>query len=152
VAQNARSSGLTPLIEALEEGRVAPERAEVAFETAYARWWIDRVVSEDVILRRFLPERHEDTIARFRAADAQVSELSKRVVRSRLGGGIPGPTAFGADPEWGTLSHELTKKGAHMPLRKLFGKMPTALTRLTPCVMMSPLSIAQYLPPDKGGF
>lgn len=151
-AQNARGSGLTPLIEALEEGRVAPDRAETAFEIAYARWWIDRIVSHDPVLRRFLPERHEDTIARFRAADRRVTELSKQVVRSRLGGGIPGPTAFGADPEWGTLSHELTKKTQHMPLRKLFGRMPTALTRLTPCVMMSPLSIAQYLPPDKEPF
>ncbi|MFH6780893.1 DUF3320 domain-containing protein [Methylobacterium sp. MA0201] len=151
-AQNARGRGLAPLIEALEEGRVAPDRAEAAFETAYARWWIDRVVSHDPVLRSFLPERHEDTIARFRAADARVTELSKQVVRSRLGGGIPGPTAFGADPEWGTLSHELTKKAQHVPLRKLFGKMPTALTKLTPCVMMSPLSIAQYLPPDKEPF
>ncbi|SEH89064.1 AAA domain-containing protein [Methylobacterium sp. 275MFSha3.1] len=151
-AQNARKTGLTPLIEALEEGRVAPDQAEVAFETAYARWWIDRVVSHDPVLRRFLPDLHEDAIQRFRAADARVTELSKQVVRSRLGGGIPGPTAFGADPEWGTLSHELTKKTQHMPLRKLFGRMPTALTRLTPCVMMSPLSIAQYLPPDKEPF
>ncbi|WP_286965180.1 DUF3320 domain-containing protein [Methylobacterium sp.] len=151
-AQNARQTGLTPLIEALEVGRVAPDRAEVAFETAYARWWIDRVVSHDPALCRFLPERHEDAIQRFRAADARVTELSKQVVRSRLGGGIPGATAFGADPEWGTLSHELTKKTAHMPLRKLFGRMPTALTKLTPCVMMSPLSIAQYLPPDKEPF
>ncbi|KQP49025.1 DUF3320 domain-containing protein [Methylobacterium sp. Leaf108] len=151
-AQNARRIGLAPLVEALEEGRVAPDRAEAAFETAYARWWTDRVVSDDPILRSFLPERHEDAIARFRAADARLGELAKQVVRSRLGGGIPGPTAFGTDPEWGTLSHELTKKTAHMPLRKLFGRMPGALTRLTPCVMMSPLSIAQYLPPDKEPF
>ena len=151
-AQNARNTGLTPLIEGLEDGRVVPSAAEAAFETAYARWWIDRVVSDDPVLRRFLPERHEDAIERFRAADIRVGELSKRVVRSRLGGGIPGPNAFGADPEWGTLSRELTKRSAHMPLRKLFGNMPTALTRLTPCVMMSPLSIAQYLPPDKEPF
>ncbi len=151
-AQNARGHGLAPLIDALEEGRLAPDRAEAAFETAYARWWVDRVVSDDPVLRRFLPERHEDTIARFRAADRRVTELAKQVVRSRLGGGIPGPTAFGADPEWGTLSHELTKRTQHMPLRKLFGRMPSALTRLTPCVMMSPLSIAQYLPPEKEPF
>ncbi|WP_244481084.1 DUF3320 domain-containing protein [Methylobacterium sp. Leaf102] len=151
-AQNARQTGLSPLIDALQEGRVAPDRAETAFKTIYARWWIDRVVSHDPVLRRFLPERHEDAIQRFRAADARVTELSKQVVRSRLGGGIPGATTFGADPEWGTLSHELTKKTQHMPLRKLFGRMPTALTKLTPCVMMSPLSIAQYLPPDKEPF
>ncbi|MCJ2036131.1 DUF3320 domain-containing protein [Methylobacterium sp. J-068] len=151
-ARSAREAGLSPLIEGLEQGRVPPNGAEAAFETAYARWWIDRVVSDDPVLRRFLPERHEDAIERFRAADIRVGEFAKRVVRSRLGGGIPQPTAFGADPEWGTLSRELTKKTAHMPLRKLFGNMPTALTRLTPCVMMSPLSIAQYLPPDKAPF
>ena len=72
----------------------------MAFETAYARWWIDRVVSHDPVLRRFLPELHEDAIQRFRAADARVTELSKQVVRSRLGGGIPGPTAFGADADF----------------------------------------------------
>lgn len=152
LTRNASDTGLAPLIQALEQGHVSPDLAEGAFETAYARWWIDRVVSDDPILRRFLPERHEDTIARFRAADMRIGELAKRVVRSRLGGGIPGPTAFGADPEWGTLSHELTKKTQHMPLRKLFGRMPTALTKLTPCVMMSPLSIAQYLPPEKEPF
>ena len=39
-----------------------------------------------------------------------------------------------------------------MPLRQLFARIPTALTRLTPCVMMSPLSIAQYLPADARPF
>ena len=57
-------------------------------------------------------------------------------------------TSFGADPEWGTLAREVAKQARHLPLRQLFGKLPTLLTRLTPCVMMSPLSIAQYLPPD----
>ena len=151
-AQAARDLGLGPLIEALEAGRIKPDRAEVAFEIAYARWWIDRVVGDDPVLRGFLPERHEDAIARFRAADAQVGDLARQVVRARLGSGIPGPTAFGNDPEWGTLSHELTKKRAQIPLRKLFGTMPNALARLTPCVMMSPLSIAQYLPPDGASF
>ncbi|WP_082487021.1 DUF3320 domain-containing protein [Methylobacterium sp. Leaf89] len=147
-AEAARGLGLGPLIEALEAGRINPDAAEAAFEIAYARWWIDRVVGDDPVLRGFLPERHEDAIARFRAADARVGDLARQVVRDRLGSGIPGPTAFGNDPEWGTLSHELTKKRAQMPLRKLFGTMPNALARLTPCVMMSPLSIAQYLPPD----
>ena len=40
----------------------------------------------------------------------------------------------------------MNKKTRHMPLRQLFGRIPTALTQLAPCVMMSPLSIAQYLP------
>ena len=57
-------------------------------------------------------------------------------------------TSFGSDPEWGTLAREAAKKARHLPLRQLFGKIPNVVTRLTPCLMMSPLSIAQYLPPD----
>ena len=88
-AQNARKTGLTSLIEALEEGRVAPDRAEAAFETAYARWWIDRVVSHDTVLQRFLPERHEDAIQRFRAADARVT-VKGGPIPGRCGGVKPG--------------------------------------------------------------
>ena len=61
-------------------------------------------------------------------------------------------TNFGSDPEWGALAHEANKKARHLPLRQLFGKIPNVLTRLAPCVMMSPLSIAQYLPADTKPF
>jgi hypothetical protein len=148
----AQNAGLSPIIEAFEKGLVGPNVVEQLFETAYARWWSNRVVSDDPVLRRFLPERHEDAIARFRLLDAQVTEVSKRIIRSRLGNGIPSPTTFGADPEWGTLASQMVKKRDHMPLRQLFGRLPTALTKLTPCVMMSPLSIAQYLPPENEPF
>ena len=104
------------------------------------------------LLREFIAARHEDNIARFKAADARVGEIAKQIVRARLGGDVPSPTTFGTDPEWGTLARELVKKARHMPLRKLFAQIPTALTRLTPCVMMSPLSIAQYLPADAQPF
>ncbi|MCB1282450.1 MAG: DNA2/NAM7 family helicase, partial [Salinibacterium sp.] len=35
-----------------------------------------------------------------------------------------------------------------MPLRKLFQSLPGLLPRLKPCLLMSPLSVAQYLSPD----
>jgi very-short-patch-repair endonuclease len=91
-------------------------------------------------------------IARFRAADERVVDLSKRIIKAHLSGDIPPPNAFGADPEWGTLAREITKRAKHMPVRRLFSEIPSVLTKLTPCVMMSPLSIAQYLPPDGAPF
>lgn len=151
-SSEARDRGLAALVDGLESGELTEDEIEQAFDVAYARWWIDRIVTEDRTLRGFLAVRHQDTIDRFRAADAQACDLAKRIVRARLGGGVPPPTAFGSDPEWGTLARELVKKTRHMPLRQLFGRIPTALTRLTPCVMMSPLSIAQYLPAEAQPF
>ncbi|HEY8356729.1 MAG TPA: DUF3320 domain-containing protein [Ramlibacter sp.] len=144
--------GLDILLDAVEAGEVAPDALEQAFEVAYARWWSDIVVAEDPLLRTFLAARQEETVARFRAADERVADLSKRIVRARLSGSIPAPTAFGTDPEWGTLARELQKRAKHQPLRQLFSNIPTILTKLTPCVMMSPLSIAQYLPADAKPF
>lgn len=151
-ADRAQTAGLSSLVVSIADGSIRPSEIEAAFEALYARWWSNFLVAEDPLLRTFLAARQEDAIARFRAADERVAELSKRIVRSRLAGTIPGPTAFGSDPEWGTLARELQKRAKHQPLRQLFGNIPTILTQLTPCVMMSPLSIAQYLPPDSKPF
>lgn len=148
----ANDAGLVSLVTGLERGEFGVDELDRVFEVAYARWWVDQVVTEDPLLRGFIVTRQEDNIARFRAADARVGEIAKQIVRARLGGDVPSPTTFGSDPEWGTLARELTRKARHMPLRKLFAQIPTALTRLTPCVMMSPLSIAQYLPADARPF
>ncbi|WP_244471056.1 DUF3320 domain-containing protein [Microvirga massiliensis] len=152
VGSQAGTLGLAPLVAAIGRGSVSPEEVSVAFEAAYSRWWADRIVDADSVLRSFVPARHEDIIARFRAADERVVELSRRIVKARLSGDIPPPNAFGADPEWGTLAREISKRARHMPVRRLFSEIPSVLTKLTPCVMMSPLSIAQYLPPDSALF
>ncbi|WP_333981941.1 AAA domain-containing protein, partial [Pseudomonas aeruginosa] len=46
----------------------------------------------------------------------------------------------------------ITKKTRHLPLRELMSKIPDALTKLTPCLLMSPLSIAQYLAANSSVF
>jgi hypothetical protein len=151
-AFSGRSAGLGSLIEAAEAGTVTATTIQSVFEFSYARWFAEKIVNEDDVLSSFLAVEHEAAIEAFAAADQRVSELSKLIVRARIGGSIPSQTNFGADPEWGTLARETKKKAQHMPLRQLFGRIPTVLTRLTPCVMMSPLSIAQYLPPDAKPF
>ncbi len=50
------------------------------------------------------------------------------------------------------LARELQKKMRHKPVRQLVTEMGPALTELTPCLMMSPLSVAQFLPPGQAQF
>jgi very-short-patch-repair endonuclease len=46
----------------------------------------------------------------------------------------------------------MQKKTRHLPLRELMSQASTAVMRLTPCLLMSPLSIAQYLPAATANF
>jgi Protein of unknown function (DUF4011)/AAA domain len=147
-AATARLHGIEPLIAAIEAGEVSAPQILPTFEYAYANWVADEIVNSDEILSSFLAEHHASAIDAFCSADDRVAELSKQIVLARIGSAVPGMTSFGADPEWGSLAREVAKKARHLPLRQLFSKIPNVLTRLTPCVMMSPLSIAQYLPPD----
>lgn len=151
-ARSARAAGLSPLVDAVESGAVDGTALAAVFDYAYARWVAEIIVNEDEILSSFLAERHEAAIEAFIAADKKVGELARDIVKARIGAVIPTQTNFGKDPEWGTLAREISKKARHMPLRQLFGRLPTVLTQLAPCVMMSPLSIAQYLPADAKPF
>jgi very-short-patch-repair endonuclease len=148
----ARDAGLSDLVERIVTGEIAAEAAADALEVGYARWWIDAVVDAEPALRGFVSERHEETIARFRKADERVARLSRAVVARRLGERIPPRTAFGSDVEFGLLNHEISKKKRHLPLRQLFSRMPNALQKIAPCMMMSPLSIAQFLPAEAKPF
>ncbi|MBP0447449.1 DUF3320 domain-containing protein [Roseomonas sp. SSH11] len=152
VAQRGDALGLAPLLRAMEAGSVAPADAVRAFEANYARWWIGLVVEASPQLRGFVAARHERRIERFRELDAHLLKLASHLTRARLAGAIPGRAQREHDPEYAVLARELAKRQRHLPVRQLAARMPRALRRLAPCLMMSPLSVAQYLPPDAEPF
>lgn len=152
VRNEAVQHGLSPLIEALQEGRLTAENLRSAFETNYCRWWLNGVVDNDAVLREFVSAEHEKRIADFCELDNRYTELTRGAIRAALCAAMPAPDAVKRQSEWGVLRREMQKKRGHKPLRELIGQIPDALTRLTPCLLMSPLSIAQYLSADMAPF
>lgn len=140
------------MVEALESGATAPTEAEEEFLAAYFSWWTPRAMDADPALRGFLVWEHEAERATFRRLDEQAQALAAAQVRARLSHGLPARDAVARRSELGTLRHQLGLQRPSMPIRRLLSEMPDTLTKLTPCVLMSPLSVAQYLPPDHPGF
>ncbi len=79
-------------------------------------------------------------------------ELTRNCVCQRLVEKIPDKQDVAKKSGWGVLAREMQKKMRHIPVRQLIANMGDALTQLTPCVMMSPMSIAQYLPANSNAF
>jgi very-short-patch-repair endonuclease len=152
VRDEALANGLAPLVAAVESGTVASDRVREALEVNYCRWWIEAVVDRDEVLRNFVSREHEQAMAEFGRLDEQFTRLTRDYIRAKLAGQLPARDDVTRQSEWGTLKRELEKKSRHKPLRQLVEAMPTALTKLTPCLLMSPLSIAQYLAPDQAQF
>ena len=51
VRKEALSLGLEPLIDALEQGAISPADTLSAFESAYARWWVEQALDDASVLR-----------------------------------------------------------------------------------------------------
>ena len=103
-------------------------------------------------LTRFSAVQHEDLIRTFRNLDKEFAELTTNYIRAKLSGHVPTRESSGTDPGYGVLARELQKKIRHKPVRQLVSEMGRALTTLTPCLMMSPLSVAQFLPAEIQAF
>ena len=143
--EEAAEAGLRAFVIEVESGRISPAQLSRAFEVNYSRWWLDHVVSSDEVLRTFVSAEHEKRIADFQALDDRYTALTRDWIRARLWAETPSIDYPLLSREWGILKQELTKKRRHLPLRELMGRIPSVVTTLTPCLLMSPLSVAQYL-------
>ncbi len=148
----ASTQRLAPLIAAIEQGVVAPGAAKDVFQTAYCRWWLNAVVDADDVLRTFVSAEHEKRIRDFKELDDHFTGLTHKWVRAQLCADLPAQDSVSRNSEWGVLRHEMQKKKNHLPLRELMKCSPGAITKLAPCLLMSPLSIAQYLAADSATF
>jgi len=146
VRSKSINQGLAPLVEALEDGRIIAAQVGPAFAGNFARWWVESVVEQEPVLREFAGSEHERRIARFRDGDQKYLALTHKVVANKLAARAAGVRADdNLDSQLGILERELAKKKRHIPIRQLFNRMPALLTRIKPCVLMSPMSVAQYL-------
>lgn len=147
----ATRAGLAPLVRALEEGADLSDAGR-AFEQAYMAWWLRPAMDADPCLRGFAHWEHDALIARFRDLDDTLSGLASTEVMRRLGNDLPARDAVPRNSELGGLRHQLGLQRPTRAIRSLIADMPTSFARLAPCVLMSPLSVAQYLPAGQAQF
>ena len=142
----AIGSGLQGIVRSLETGEVPLSNVASFFEYSYQSWWVRKAIDRESVLCSFSSAEHERKIAEFKEADARFQQLTQQYIVAKLSGQIPASVGMmsGADSELGKLRRELQKQRKHMPIRQLMQSLPTLMPKLKPCLLMSPLSVAQY--------
>ena len=150
-SERACAEGLSPLVEALEAGTIEGA-AEEAFERAYATWWLPLAMDASTALRRFTRRRHENAIAAYRKLDDAAARRAPTEVMRRIAHGLPARHGVPRKSELGVLRHQLGLTRPSLSIRALLESLPDTFGKLAPCVLMSPLSVAQYLPAGQASF
>lgn len=147
VRDQAIAQGLQGIVATLESGSVPLTEVAEHFEFSYRHWWVKKTIDDDPVLRGFSSADHERKIREFREADSKFQKLTEQYIFAVLSGRLPSGigAAVSPDSELGRLRRELQKQRKQMPVRQLMQGLPTLLPKLKPCLLMSPLSVAQYL-------
>ena len=148
------AAGLANWATALERGAFTPEAADASLERAVCRTMADQILATNKTLRDFMGDTHDARIRNFRDYDTRLMRLSQNIIRARLTAALPrarrGDCPDGT--ELGLLKRECAKRMRQRPVRNLLAAIPALLPSLKPCFLMSPLSVAQYLPADMPSF
>lgn len=152
--RQARSAGLGAFADMASAGALSADVLPDFFETAVRRSMLDAILERSPLLCRFTGTGQEDLIRRFAELDDRYLALSRKMVFARLAARLPsrrsGPCPDGT--ELGILKRECAKKARQKPVRLLLEQTPVLTPLLKPCFLMSPLSVAQYLPPGAAVF
>jgi very-short-patch-repair endonuclease len=146
-----KASGLEPVVAELIERDIAKDQWGPTYKRRRLTDWLGAQLMREPGLAQFAGSDHAELVERFQSLDRRSIKRGAQRVLARADA-ARGRVASSFSGEPGILRHEAKKTRRHKPLRKLFAETPTLLPVLKPCVMMSPLTVAQYLPADRYTF
>ena len=169
----ALSEDLREVVAVSEQHPDAVECLTEWFDRAWYESIVETAFVERPTLRDFDGRVHEARFGRFRALDqhslvhnrnrvvaahsdrlSEVKSLPDRLPRQRAEEGRESETERLRQrvQQLRVLQREIQKKSRHKPIRRLVAEAGGVIQDLKPVFMMSPLSIANYLPPGSADF
>lgn len=146
----ANHMGLSEVVERLEDGRLPLTICYNSVEYTYYESLFSLMAKETPSLSRFDGDLHNRKVQHFTEMDLRRIKTSTIEVARAHHRRIP--SKIGAAGPVGVLRAEMARKRGHMPIRQLMLKAGPAIQAIKPVMMMSPLSVAQFLIPGKQKF
>lgn len=144
-----RANGLACVSESYLNGEITSENIESAYSCGMNYSLALLMIDNDERLKNFSGRNYDELIEQFKETLDRFSVLTVQELSARLSSKIPASgTASAATSEMGILKRAIKSNGRMMSLRSLFDKIPTLLRKLCPCMLMSPISVAQYIDPS----
>lgn len=110
-------------------------------------------IRKSEILSTFEGMLFDDKVAAYKRMTDEFQLLTQKELYARLATRIPHVIDnASSSSEIGLLNRNISNGGRGLSLRDLFDQIPTLLPRLCPCMLMSPMSVAQYIGLDQEKF
>lgn len=140
--------GFVFITDQVEAGAVPPEDMAASFDKGFFRTYAEYILTQEKDLVLFHGGMFEETVSRFRDLCTEWEALTREEIRARLSARLPAlQKEASQSSEVGILQRNIRNGCRGISLRRLFDMIPDLLPRVSPCMLMSPLSVAQYIDP-----
>ena len=139
------SMGWQPAVDLIESGQSGADAAKAIARVLYKEWALSMIDANDS-LRQFSGLVFDDVIARYRQLTEFFQELTKKELYCRLAARIPSISIEAATgSEVNILKRNIANGGRGTSIRRIIDQIPNLMPKLCPCMLMSPISVAQFI-------
>ena len=143
-----RAQPATALADGLATGRISPASVKSVLACTFAETVWSKAIAAAPDLSQFYGPTHDAIVEEFRRLEAKRRATTVQVIR----GGHAEKMPRGGFREMNIIRFEIGRRRGHMPIRKLMKTAGKTLQRIKPVFLMSPISVAQFLPPNSVEF
>lgn len=148
LADRMRNQELAQLVEIAAAWELAGEHLVALLDYIRYSRLIKKAMRERPELASFDGERHEHVVQRFQDLDKRLLELNRAYLAQKHWESLPS----GTNGQMAVLKREFEKMRRHRPIRRLMLDAGQAIQTIKPIFLMSPLSVATYVPPGSVKF
>lgn len=148
-----KEKGLSAVIDKMAEENISPARTADLFQKSVYYRLAQDGINDSQVLRQFNGLLFEEVITRYRALASEFMQMTRHELFHKLAANVPHQAnEIVGSSEIGVLKRNISSGGRGTSIRKLMDQIPTLLPRLCPCMLMSPISVAQYISLDSPKF
>ncbi len=145
VQSECESNGLQAVCRAYEGG-LAHEDVIPTYMKATYKALIWAVIENEPVLNHFTGNSFNERIKEYKEMEQEFIDLTKEEMYYHLTHNLPtGHETSDTIKEMNILRKAISSGGRGVSIRALFEQIPHVLPKLCPCLLMSPISVAQYL-------
>ena len=142
--------GFADIAEQIESGSYSPDTIKNAFYKAFYKAYAEHILTMEPELQLFHGVLFEEKVKRFRGLCKDFETLAREELFAQIASSLPAlQKEASQNSEVGILQRNIRNGCRGVSLRNFFASIQDLLHRMCPCMLMSPMSVAQYI--EAGG-
>jgi len=145
--EKIKENQLSPFVEFYIKSTSFQSNISDIFRKSFYHSWVKHLIDKNKITSGFFKDIHEQKIEDFVQIDNFLLEFNRSRVREKVFGYKPVSDNDFVSPqsEEHVLAREYNKKRNKLSVRRLFQQIPNLIREVKPIVMMSPITVSNYL-------